>query len=288
MSPERAAIARGEPITLSLPGNLRVGLRVMLLVLALFVCVPLHYLYRAVAYGSPFPMLFLRWGARICGARVTTEGTALRRDVVFLSNHVSWLDILAEAGASGTAFVAKAEVESTPVVGWLSSLNRTVYVKREARGNVAAQINAIREAMADNWSVTIFPEGTTTDGQSLLPFKTSLLKMLEPPPPGVMVQPVVIDYGEVAEDLGWVGDESGLTNARRVLGRKGSFPVTIHYLEPFDPKENGNRKDIAFRARAEIEEKLRECLGKPLRDYAHDVAPVRYAGRKEEPDDPPT
>lgn len=288
MSPERAAIAAGEPITLSFGGKCRFTLRVIMLVLALLVCVPLHYLYRTVAYGSPFPMYFLRWAARICGARVKTVGTALRRDVVFLSNHVSWIDILAQAGASGTAFVAKAEVEKTPVVGWLASLNRTVYVQREARGNVAEQINAVREAMADNWSVTIFPEGTTTDGQSLLPFKTSLLKLLEPPPPGVMVQPAVIDYGAVAEEIGWIGEESGMTNAKRILGRKGSFPVTIHYLEPFDPSENGNRKEISFRARQEIEAKLYECLGKPLRDFAHDVPPVRYTGKKEEPDDPPT
>ena len=288
MSPERAAIAAGEPYTLSLAGKLRLTLRATMLVLALLVCVPLHYLYRTFAYGSPFPMYFLRWAARIAGARVTKRGTALRRDVVFLSNHVSWLDILAQAGASGTAFVAKAELEKAPVVGWLASLNRTVYVKREARGNVAEQINSVREAMADNWSVTIFPEGTTTDGQSLLPFKTSLLKLLEPPPPGVMVQPVVIDYGEAAEEIGWIGEESGVTNAKRVLGRKGSFPVTIHYLEPFAPGPGDNRKAIAARARAEIEAKLFECMGKPLRDYPLDVAPVRYSGKKEEPDDPPT
>lgn len=287
MSPERAAIAEGVPTKIGIMGWVRLILRTFLLVLALLICVPLHYLYRVIAYGSPFPKLFLGWAARICGARVKKVGTALRRDVVFLSNHVSWVDILAQAGASGTAFVAKAELETAPVVGWLAGLNRTVYVKREARMNVAEQINSVREAMADNWSVTIFPEGTTTDGQSLLPFKTSMLKMLEPPPPGVMVQPVVIDYGPVAEEIGWIGEESGLNNFKRILSRKGSFRVTLHYLEPFDPAENGTRKDIAAKARIEIEEKLGECLGKPLRDYGLDVKPIRYTP-KQQPDDPPT
>ena len=278
MTPQRAAIAAGEKQSISLLGWVRVIIRAVLLVLALLVFVPLHYLYRGIAYGSPFPKYFLKTAAWICGARVSRVGTALKRDVVFLANHVSWLDILALAGASGTAFVAKAELQKAPMVGWLAGLNRTVYVQREARGSIADQINAVREAMADNWSVTIFPEGTTTDGQSLLPFKTSLLKMLEPPPPGVLVQPVVVDYGAVAEEIGWIGEESGVHNALRILSRAGSFPVCLYFLEPFTPE--GGRKVIAARAREAIEAKVLERLDKPLRDYVLDVAPVRYSGKK--------
>lgn len=274
MSPQRAAIAAGEKQPISIMGRLRIAGRLTLLVTVLISCLPLHYGWRIFAYGSPIPKYFLKTATRICGARVQRDGTALRRDVVFLSNHVSWLDILALAGASGTAFVAKAEVQTTPIVGWLASLNRTVYVQREARMNVADQINAVREAMADNWSVTIFPEGTTTDGQSLLPFKTSMLKLLEPPPAGVLVQPVVVDYGAVAEDIGWVGDETGLHNALRILARRGSFPVTLFFLEPFAPADNGGRKVIAARAREAIEGKLLDRLGSPSPDPVGDVGPV--------------
>jgi len=120
-------------------------------------------------------------------------------------------------------------------VGWLASLNRTVFVKRENRMGVAEQINQLREALADNWSITVFPEGTTTDGQSLLPFKTSMLRVLEPPPADVLVQPVMLDYGEVAEWIGWIGQEGGVNNFKRVLARKGTFPLHLHFLEPFSP-----------------------------------------------------
>lgn len=277
MTPARAAIAAGQPGIITPVGWLRIGLRFTALVVTLLACIPLHYLYRIFAYGSPFPMLWLRMATRICGARVQRIGTALRRDVVFLANHVSWLDILAIAGASGTAFVAKAETAGIPLVGWLARLNRTVFVQREARMDVAEQINAVREAMADNWSVTIFPEGTTTDGRSLLPFKSSMLKILEPPPPGVMVQPVLIDYGAVAEEIGWVGDETGLDNGKRILARRGSFAVKLHFLEPFAPADNPGRKAIAARARAEIEAELVATLGGPLRPFAHAVTPVRYS-----------
>jgi len=95
-------------------------------------------------------------------------GIPLRRDVFYVSNHLSWIDILALGGASGTAFVAKAEIGTAPVVGWLAGLNRTVYVKRENRMGVAEQINELRDALAENWAITVFPEGTTTDGRSLL------------------------------------------------------------------------------------------------------------------------
>lgn len=280
----RLAAIRGESTPVSVAGWIRITCRALALIGLLLVFVPLHYLFRALAYGSPFPMLFLRYAARVCGARVEVIGTHLRRDVFFVANHLSWVDILALAGASGTAFVAKAELAEAPVVGWLASLNRTVFVKREHRMGVAEQINALKEALVDNWSVTVFPEGTTTDGQSLLPFKTSMLSVLEPPPPGVLVQPVILDYGPVAEWIGWIGEESGINNAKRVLSRKGTFKVRLHYLEPFSPEDFRGRKAISQESRRRIEEALVEILGKPLRPFAHTVPPVRYEARVEAAD----
>ncbi|HEX2813814.1 MAG TPA: lysophospholipid acyltransferase family protein [Sphingopyxis sp.] len=272
----RAAIAAGQPAPISLRGKARIAWRVMLLLLALLVLVPLHYLYRFVSYGSPFPKLFLFLAARIAGARVVQHGTPLRRDVFFISNHISWVDILSLAGASGTAFVAKAELGRVPVIGWLCRLNRTVFVSREDRSGVADQINLLREALADNWSVTVFPEGTTTDGQSLLPFKSSMMQVLDPPPPAVLVQPVMLDYGPIAEWIGWIGDEAGIDNARRILARPGTFRLDIHFLEPFHPRDFPGRKAITAEARRRIEEALVATLGKPLRPFPHYVAPVRY------------
>lgn len=277
----REAAARGEPTPLTVGGWLRLSLRAAALIALLLLFVPLHYLFRVVAYGSPFPMLFLRYAARICGAKVEVIGTHLKRDVFYIANHLSWVDILALAGASGTAFVAKAELAEAPVVGWLARLNRTVFVKREHRMGVAEQINALKEALVDNWSVTVFPEGTTTDGQSLLPFKTSMLSVLEPPPPGVLVQPVILDYGAVAEWIGWIGVESGVNNAKRVLARRGTFKLRLHFLEPFSPADFVGRKAIGQESRRRIEEALITILGKPLRPFAHSVAPVRYEAKNE-------
>jgi 1-acyl-sn-glycerol-3-phosphate acyltransferase len=141
---------------------------------------------------------------------------------------------------------------------------------------VAEQINALKEALQDNWSVTVFPEGTVTDGQSILPFKSSMLSVLEPPPSGVLVQPVVMDYGAVAEEISWIGEESGLHNAMRVMARPGTFRLDIHFLDPFSPEDHRGRKAIAAQARTQIVERLEEVLGKPLRDYQHTVEAIRY------------
>lgn len=273
----RVAAARGEDTPISWMGWIRLALRVIGLILLILIFVPLHYFFRIFAYGSPFPMLFLRYAARVSGAKVVSHGTHLKRDVFYVANHVSWLDILSMAGACGTAFVAKAELAQAPVVGWLSSLNRTVFVKRENRMGVAGQINALKEALADNWAVTVFPEGTTTDGQSLLPFKSSMLSVLEPPPAEVLVQPVFIDYGAVAEWIGWIGEEGGLNNAKRVLSRRGTFKLDLYFLEPFSPEDYRGRKAIAAEARRRIEETMVEKIGCQPREFNHDVAPIRYA-----------
>jgi 1-acyl-sn-glycerol-3-phosphate acyltransferase len=267
---------------------MRIGLRAAGLILGLLVTVPLHYLWRLLRIGSPWPRIFLAWAGRMAGARVERVGVPLKRDVFYISNHLSWIDILAIAGQSGTAFVAKEEIRDAPVVGWLSTLNQTVYVKRENRMGVAEQINQLRDALTDNWSVTVFPEGTTTDGKSLLPFKTPMLRVLEPPPPGVLVQPVLLDYGAVAEEVGWVGVETGVDNAKRLLSRRGSFRMKVHFLEPFYPQDFPGRKAIAAESRRRIEEALVASLGHPLRPFAYAVDAVRYEAPAALPSETPS
>ena len=231
---------------------IRIGARIAGLLLALLAMVPLHFLWRFFRRTSPWPMWFLGSVGWIIGARRRTIGTPLKRDVVFVSNHLSWMDIPILAGRNGSAFVAKAELRGVPLVGWLCTLNRTIFVRREDRMAVADQINALRDALAETWAITIFPEGTTGDGKALLPFKAALLAVLDPPPPGIFVQPVRIDYGAATEELAWVGDEPGQAHAARVLRRPGSFTATLHFCEPFDPRDYPGRKAIAAEARARI------------------------------------
>lgn len=233
--------------------TLRLTFRLAALALTLGAHLLLHGLWRALRLRSPWPRRFLRSFGRVAGARARVSGAPLRRNVVFLSNHLSWIDIPVLAGATGTAFVAKSELADVPVIGWLCALNHTLFVRRGDRMGIAEQVRSIADALSDGWAVTLFPEGTTGDGRTLLPFKAALLAVVEPPPPGLMVQPVRVDYGTATQELAWVGDEPGRSHAARVFRRAGAFPVNLCFLEPFDPADFPGRKAIAAEARRRIE-----------------------------------
>jgi len=241
------------------PVTWRIVARLALMVLALLFLIVPHLCYRAVGRPSPMVMAFLNAAGWIAGLRITTTGTRLRRDVLFASNHVSWLDILALGGAARSAFVSKAEVETTPLVGWLADQNRTIYVQREARREIHAQADNLRAALARGRPVTLFPEGTTGPGDGLLPFRASLFQAVIPTPPNLQVQPVFLDYGTEANDIAWLDPESGLDNFKRLLARKRPIALTIHYLDPLPDEDERDRKALSEGVRAAIAARMAQA-----------------------------
>jgi 1-acyl-sn-glycerol-3-phosphate acyltransferase len=231
--------------------RLRFWIRSLCIGGALLVFVPLHYLW--TLFGtSPWPRVYLRWVGWVAGVRIRTLGTPLKRNVLFVSNHTSWLDIMILAGATGTAFVAKEEVARWPVAGWLARLNRTVFIARAQRSAVKGQADALRNALASGRPVALFPEGTTDGGHDILPFRASLFAALFPPLPRLRVQPVAIRFAPEARDIAWGDEEGSKDNAVRILSRRGRIPVTLHFLSQLDPGAAGDRKVLAERARAEV------------------------------------
>ena len=227
-------------------------MRLIWIAVPLTILLPLHLIWHALRLPSPWAMLFMRIVARALGLRVKVSGQVLRKNVFFVSNHLSWHDIPVLAGLTGTAFVAQDGVRDWPIIGWLAKLNRTIFISRSDRRNVAGQIAELRAAIAENWSVTIFPEGTTSDGRALLPFKQSLFETLTPPPKPIMIQPVLIDYGKVGPEIAWIGDETGYQSAWRAFTRPGSYVVEAHFLEPFDPGALSDRKAVCALARTRL------------------------------------
>ena len=231
---------------------MRLTLRVAAIVGWLLLYLPLHYLWKLFGRKSPWPRRFLARVGRAAGMRARIVGEPLRSHVLFLANHQSWLDIMLIAGASGAAFVSKEEVARWPVIGWLASLNKTIFVARTQRGAVRDQADALRVALESGQPVALFPEGTTSGGLEVLPFRASLLASLFPPPPGVRVQPVAIDYGAAGPEIAWIGEEPAAATTKRVLSRRGTATVTLNFLDPLDPAAAGDRKALAQASRAEI------------------------------------
>lgn len=242
-------------------GGVRLIGRVLWIAAPSLFLVPAHYLWRALRRPSPWSRHFLAITARACGMRVAIIGTPLADDVFFVGNHLSWIDIPALGGVTGTVFVAQDRIAQWPVFGWLARLNDTVFVSRTDKSQVGAQVMALRTAMARHRRLALFPEGTTTDGNSLLPFKASLFAAIDPPLPGMRVQPVVFDFDAAGKDLAWIGVETAPANAWRVFSRKGSFEVRLRFLDAFDPRDIGGRKAVSAECRKRIAAALSTSLG---------------------------
>jgi 1-acyl-sn-glycerol-3-phosphate acyltransferase len=214
---------------------------------------PIHVITKALFGRSPWPPRFLGAAAWICGARARTTGVPLQTHTLIISNHVSWLDILVLGGATGCAFVAKDEL-GHPFIHWLADQNRTVYVKRTHRKGAKDQAIAIAAALEGGQPIALFPEGTTGPGTHLLPFRASLLEAANFAAQDVTIQPLALDYGAAAREIGWFGGEPGKDNVLRLLGRRGTLPVTIDVLERLH--RTGDRKQLAQAARDAIAQRL--------------------------------
>jgi lyso-ornithine lipid O-acyltransferase len=224
--------------------------RLILMVFVLVSCTPLHLLWRLVGAGRWWPRVFLSSIGMIAGLHLRIEGRA-HRGALHLANHVSWLDIPALAHATGTAFVAHDGLAAFPFLKWLCEMNDTVFIARHDRRSIALQVRQVRAAMDARGALTLFPEGTTSDGTGLLPFKSSLLSALDPLPEGLVVQPVLLAYDDAAR-IAWVGEEHGLDNFKRILARLRPIRLTMVFLPPLSGDALSDRKTISAEARSRI------------------------------------
>ncbi len=229
-------------------GWLRAALRAIAMLAWLAVCLFADGFSRLLHRKRRWPRRFHAGLCRIIGLSVSCHGAMAQGRVLFLANHVSWLDIPALAARTGTAFVAHDGLGSVPLVRQLCALADTVFVARHRRSSVHGQIAAVRKALAELGALALFPEGTTSDGTGLLPFKSALLSAVEPLPDDIAVQPVLFVYRDSAA-IAWVGEEHGLANFIRILGRKKPVELALHFLAPLEGSTLANRKTIAAGAR---------------------------------------
>ncbi len=251
-SPSTARIEDRANIGELVLGQAMFVLRLVLIILSLALGLILHNLWRLARRSSPWPRLFLLSVSWISGIATETTGTRIRRNVFYAANHHSWIDIPVMSGVSGCTFVANDGIEKWPLIGWLCTINNTIFVSRENRLSVGGQVDELREAMTGDQPVAIFPEGTTHDGTALLPFKPSLFAALVPPPPGMLIQPVFLSYGRHIGRVAWLGDQGVVDNFWRLLSRLTPITATLHFLEPLDPADYADRKAIAAEVRSRI------------------------------------
>ena len=144
-------------------------------------------------YKKSLPHAYHRFVARLFGIRIRVIGALTHgRGTLLLANHTSWLDIVIFSAVAPISFVAKSEVGSWPFFGTLARLQRTVFVTRAKRSETGATRDAIRERLLKGDTLVLFPEGTSSDGNGVLPFKSALLGAADAG--AITVQPVSTAY----------------------------------------------------------------------------------------------
>ena len=174
-----------------------------------------------------------------------------------VANHSSWLDVLALNAQAPLVFVAKSEVAGWPGIGWLARASGTLFVRREARGEAAAQVRALAERLAAGQTLMFFPEGTSTDNRRVLPFRSALFAGLLSPglPEGTCVQPVTLRYqappSADTRFYAWFGGASFGPHFLAVLAARQQGSVQITFQPPI-PVAGRDRKALAAQAESAV------------------------------------
>ena len=226
--------------------------------------------FKTLGYKN-IPERYQRFLSRLFGIRVTIIGKPVQdRGVLMVSNHTSYLDILALGGIARVSFVAKSEVATWPLFGTFARLQRTVFVERERRSKTGVSRDQIRERLLEGDALVLFPEGTSNDGNRVLPFKSALMGAAESQvgadaqgkPVYVPVQPVSITYvglhgipmGRENRPLyAWYGDMELVDHLWEGL-KTGPVDLVIQFHEPLMVDQVGGRKDLA----RIVEDKIRQ------------------------------
>jgi 1-acyl-sn-glycerol-3-phosphate acyltransferase len=235
-----------------------------------FALMPVQALLLALGRGARLPIVYHRFCARILGFDVRVRGTpAEGGPVLFVSNHISYLDITILGGIAELSFVAKSDVAGWPLFGWLAKLQRTVFVDRRA-AKVGRERDAIAKRLDDGGRLVLFPEGTTGDGNRIRRFKSALFAVAERPEGAtpVVVQPVTIVWtrldgmplGRVLRPaVAWYGDMDLAPHLWAVAGL-GRIEVEVIFHEPTTLAQAGSRKALAHHCESLISRTLTQTL----------------------------
>lgn len=182
--------------------------------------------------------------------------TAEPRRALFVSNHVSWLDIWVLKERHPMHFVAKADIRGWPVIGWLAAQTGTLFIKREKRSDTRRTLQEIEAALNEDACLCFFPEGTTTDGSRLLAFKPSLFQAAVNC--SAEVWPLAIRYlaadGGINTEVAYCDDISMARSLWAVLKQR-EIRVELHYAAPL-AAAGQERRHLAQQARHAIAQRL--------------------------------
>lgn len=221
-------------------------------------------------FAERFPPIYHRLVCHVLGIVIERQGTmSLARPTLFVANHTSYLDIEILGASIPGSFVSKADVDGWPLFGWLARLQRTIFIDRQRR-SIRRQRDALNARLRAGDRLILFPEGTSGDGQRLLPFKSALFSaVMEAAGRDITVQPVSVAYlrldgmplGRSYRPLfAWYGDMTLGSHLWAMLGL-GRLGVRVTFHPAVSAAAFASRKALAEHCAAVIAAGLSAALG---------------------------
>lgn len=235
----------------------------ILVVMTLILAVP-HII--GILLGSRIsawiPVIWHRIARKLLRVKIRVIGKPVKGEpALFVSNHVSWLDIVTVGATLPGSFVAKREVGTWPGIKYLANLQRTIYVSRD-RKSAEKEMGAMKQRLERGDSLILFPEGTSYDGLRIGDFRTAFFSLASLDPNGkpLKVQPFSITYTKVdgfpvsrraMDKVAWYGDMDLAPHLLDYL-KGGPYECTLKFFEPVTAENIGNRKALARYCREQI------------------------------------
>ena len=252
--------------------------------LGLFLCIALPIQSLAMMFKWPvrtrIPALFHQCVCYLLGVRIHARGEiAAARPLLLLPNHVSWLDISVLSALAPISFVSKNDVARWPIIGTFARLQRSVFVDRTRRTLTGEATREIAERMHTGDAMVLFAEGTSSDGNHVLPYRSALIGAVEQailrsePGRNAWVQPMSIAYISVnglplgylgRTFVAWYGDTDLVTSLFPIV-KEGAIDVIVTFGDPIEVSESFSRKDIAARAESAVRDMTVAALRTDIR-----------------------
>ena len=201
----------------------------------------------------------------VIGLPVICTGTPMTYGGAVVANHCSWLDIFTLNAVQEVLFVAKAEVQHWPLIGVIARSVGTVFIERRT-SHAARHRSLVLDYIAQGHRLLFFPEGTSTDGRRVLPFRSTLFAAFMEPElqERLWVQPVTLNYiapeGEDPRFYGWWGDTAFAPDLFRVLAQKHQGRIEIVFHPPVQAASVTCRKELARRCETAVRSGLHDPL----------------------------
>ena len=180
-----------------------------------------------------------------------------QKQYLIVANHISWMDIIVIQSIKPSIFVAKSDVASWPLFGWVAQMTGTIFIKREKVSDIKKALKKMKRRLIKR-SVCIFPEGTSTNGRYLLPFKSNLFQSSIDTNKSIL--PLCLRYkqkGMYSDKVAFIGDMS-LVDSIMKIKKEIDISVEVEVLQPIRPR--GNRKELAVYVQEILHKNLSQNL----------------------------